>query len=79
MAEAAGIHRAKGLDVCNDRLFPMTDDDLARMEHRATAACERAKSRDSVAYRLALDVLRLLDERRRLLVRDIDGGRGDGR
>lgn len=57
----------------------MTDDDLARMEHRARAACERAKSGDSVAYRLALDVLRLIEERQRLVVRSIEECGSDGR
>ena len=65
--------------MSNDRLFPMTDDDLARMEHRARTACERAKSGDSAAYRLALDVLRLIEERQRLLVRSIGGSGSDGR
>ncbi|CAB4176887.1 hypothetical protein UFOVP985_74, partial [uncultured Caudovirales phage] len=55
------------------------DDDLARMEHRARAACERAKSGDSVAYRLALDVLRLIEERQRLVVRSIEECGSDGR
>jgi hypothetical protein len=50
----------------SDRLFPPTADDFARMEHRARAACETATP-GSHAYRLAIDVLRLLDERTRLL------------
>ena len=51
---------------------PLTADDLARMEHRAKIACEEPK-RSAAAYRLAVDVLRLLDERRRLLVPPAEG------
>jgi hypothetical protein len=47
--------------------YPLTSDDLARMEHRAKTACEEPK-RNAAAYRMAVDVLRLLDERRRLLL-----------
>lgn len=50
----------------NTRLFPLTSDDLARIEHRARGACESGR-RDTLAYKLAVDVMRLLDERQRLL------------
>ena len=51
----------------DDRLFPLTADDCARIEDRARAACRTAKP-GSHAYRLGIDVLRLLEERQRLLV-----------
>ena len=58
------------------RLFPLTADDLARIEHRARSLCEAAKAGTN-QYRLATDVLRLLDERRRLLARLAAGGSAD--
>jgi len=51
----------------DDRLFALTADDCARIEDRARAACQTAKP-GSHAYRLALDVLRLLEERQRLMM-----------
>ena len=51
----------------DDRLFALTADDCARIENRARAACQTAKP-GSHAYRLGIDVLRLLEERQRLLV-----------
>ena len=51
----------------DDRLFALTADDVARIEDRARAACQTAKP-GTHAYRLGIDVLRLLEERQRLLV-----------
>ena len=51
----------------DDRLFALSADDCARIEDRARAACHAAKP-GSHAYRLAIDVMRLLEERQRLLV-----------
>ena len=51
----------------DDRLFALSADDVARIEDRARAACQRSKP-GSHAYRLGIDVLRLLEERQRLLI-----------
>ena len=51
----------------DDRLFALTADDCARIEDRARAACQTAKP-GTHAYRLGIDVLRLLEERQRLLM-----------
>jgi hypothetical protein len=58
--------------MSQEQMLPLTADDVARIEHRAMTACESPK-RNPAAYRLAVDVLRLLGERRRLLT----AGRGE--
>ncbi len=52
--------------MSQEQMLPLTADDVARIEHRAMSACEAPK-RNAAAYRLAVDVMRLLGERQRLL------------
>ena len=51
----------------DDRLFALSADDVARIEDRARTACQTAKP-GTHAYRLGIEVLRLLEERQRLLL-----------